>query len=177
MRRRFMTWYVAKREKHNGIPEPPTLPNPRPHILTPSPSTEALSQSCHAASFFQILPIEIRRQILIEAFGDRTIHMDLIYGHPPMPGNKEAHAMIQEWRLGLDKSRPKSWFWRGCTCHRKPPPWHPAIATESYSTRAVDKDRCCVGLAHCCDMWTKNSKELNGCWIGALGWLQTCRQA
>ncbi|KAH7187451.1 hypothetical protein BKA60DRAFT_587781, partial [Fusarium oxysporum] len=124
-----------------------------------------------------ILPIEIRRQILIEAFGDRTIHMDLTYGHPPMPGNKEAHAMIQEWRLGLDKSRPKSWSWRGCTCHRKPPPWHPAIVTESLSTRAVDKDRCCVGLAHCCDMWTKNGKELYGCWIGALGWLQTCRQA
>ncbi|KAF5566510.1 hypothetical protein FPHYL_3735 [Fusarium phyllophilum] len=123
------------------------------------------------------LPCEIRRQVLIEAFGDRTIHMDLTYNHPPMPGNKQAHAMIQEWRLGLDKSRPKGWYWRGCTCHRKPPPWHPAIATESLSARAVDKDRCCVGLAQCCEMWCKNCKELYGCWIGAMGWLQTCKQA
>ncbi|KAF5252511.1 hypothetical protein FANTH_2405 [Fusarium anthophilum] len=177
MKRRFMTWYVAKREKHNGIPEPPTLPTPRPHILTPSPSSDALPQSQQTAPFFQMLPYEIRRQVLIEAFGDRTIHMDLTYNHPPMQGNKRAHAMIQEWRLGLDKSRPKSWYWRGCTCHHKPPPWHPAIATESYSARAVDKDRCCIGLGQCCDMWSKNSKDLYGCWIGAMGWLQTCRQA
>ncbi|KAF5549995.1 hypothetical protein FMEXI_4001 [Fusarium mexicanum] len=177
MKRRFMTWYVAKREKHNGVPEPPTLPTPRPHILTPSPSSETLPQSQQTAPFFQMLPYEIRRQVLIEAFGDRTIHMDLTYNHPPMQGNKRTHAMIQEWRLGLDKSRPKSWYWRGCTCHHKPPPWHPAIATESYSARAVDKDRCCIGLGQCCDMWSKNSKDLYGCWIGAMGWLQTCRQA
>ncbi|KAG4273148.1 hypothetical protein FPRO04_09985 [Fusarium proliferatum] len=177
MKRRLMTWYVAKRERQNGVPEPPTLPSPRPHILTPSPSIEALSQSQQTALFFQMLPYEIRRQVLIEAFGDRTVHMDITYNHPPMPGNKQTHAMIQEWWSGLDKSRPKSWSWRGCTCHRKPPPWHPVIATESYSSRAVDKDRCCVGIAHCCDMWEKNGEELYGCWIGALGWLQTCRQA
>ncbi|KAF5695616.1 hypothetical protein FDENT_241 [Fusarium denticulatum] len=97
MKRRFMTWYVAKREKHNGVPEPPTLPSPRSHFLTPSPSMEALSQSQQNALFFQMLPYEIRKQILTEAFGDRTIHVDLAYSHPSMPGSNKAHAMIQEW--------------------------------------------------------------------------------
>ncbi|KAF4948693.1 hypothetical protein FGADI_9468 [Fusarium gaditjirri] len=149
MRRRFMTWYVAKREKRNGIPEPPILPNPRPHSLTPSPSTEALSQSRQDTPFFQILPHEIRRQILIEAFGGRTVHMDLTYNHPPMPGNEDVHAMNQEWRLGLDKTRPKSWYWRGCTCHRGPPPGSIFFRKGSYSTTAVADDDCCMGLANC----------------------------
>jgi hypothetical protein len=172
-----MTWYVARREKHNGVPEPPTLPRLRPHILTPSPSTEALPQSRQVAPFFQMLPPEIRRQILMMAFGDRTVHMDLTYDHPPMPGKRETHAMNQEWHLGLDKTRPKSWQWKGSTCHRYPPPGSIYFRKGSYSTQAVANDNCCVGLAVCCDMWAKNRKGLYGCWIGVTGWLLACRQA
>ncbi|KAF4334531.1 hypothetical protein FBEOM_11638 [Fusarium beomiforme] len=177
MMRRFMAWYVAKREEHKDIPEPPTLPDPRPSILTPSTSVEALSQSQHTAPLFQKLPPEIRREILIAAFGDRTVHMDLTYDHPSMPGNRKGHTSSQVWWLGVDKTRPKSWYWRGCTCHRVPPPWQYTLSQKRYSISAVAGDGCCVGLAQNCWVWTENGKHRHLCWIGAMGWLLACRQA
>ncbi|KAH7472823.1 hypothetical protein FOMA001_g11848 [Fusarium oxysporum f. sp. matthiolae] len=141
-------------------------------------SMEQLVQSKQPTLFFQMLPPEIRRRILIEAFGDQTVHMDLTYDHPPAQGDKDklAHALIQVWGSGMDKSRPKCWYWRRCTCHRVPPPWDCSWA-RGYSMTAVANDECCVGLAHCCRMWTNNGKKLYWCWIGAMGWLLTCRQA
>ncbi|KFY94706.1 hypothetical protein V500_03100 [Pseudogymnoascus sp. VKM F-4518 (FW-2643)] len=62
------------------IPDPlPFLPFERPSILTPSPSRDALVSSMDSYGYFQLLPYEIRRPILIEALGGRTLHMDLAY--------------------------------------------------------------------------------------------------
>ena len=41
--------------------------------------------------FFQKLPPEIRTEILKQAFGTRTIHIDLIYGYRASPGRKTHH--------------------------------------------------------------------------------------
>ncbi|KFY21172.1 hypothetical protein V491_03102, partial [Pseudogymnoascus sp. VKM F-3775] len=65
---------------------PPLLPMKRPGILTPSPSTEALSLSTERYGYFQLLPYEIRRQILTEALGGRTLHVDLTYLNRPAHG-------------------------------------------------------------------------------------------
>ncbi|KAM7206139.1 hypothetical protein V8F20_002921 [Naviculisporaceae sp. PSN 640] len=62
----------------------PFLPDPRPRHLTPSPSREDLklhgsnlAAGTSESPFFQRLPEEIRRLILIAAFGDRIVHLDL----------------------------------------------------------------------------------------------------
>ncbi|KFY45961.1 hypothetical protein V494_00692 [Pseudogymnoascus sp. VKM F-4513 (FW-928)] len=36
--------------------------------------------------FFQKLPVEIRREIYLAAFGNQTLHLDLQYRHPDIPG-------------------------------------------------------------------------------------------
>ena len=55
------------------------LPVERPSALTPRSSEEHLLWESTACSsmFFTKLPIEIRREIYMIAFGNRTIHIDL----------------------------------------------------------------------------------------------------
>ncbi|KAJ4269902.1 hypothetical protein NW762_001571 [Fusarium torreyae] len=49
-------------------------------------------------TFFQRLPPEIRTKILEHAFGNRTLHIDLIYGYLAIPSH-EAHHHGGVWQL------------------------------------------------------------------------------
>jgi hypothetical protein len=197
MHRRFKEWMDAKRHSRQRVPqdpEIPRLPNPRPYALTPLPSQEQITTLAETVPFFR-LPLELRRKTLIHAFGNRTVHMDLVLTHPLRePLNNEgfiyrstnpAHRQFGDtghlWpytkeNLGLDRSQPKYWQWRGCVCHRLPPPRF-KITVDFHNFIKPGDDRCCEGWAAYCSLWTKMTDKPDSCWIGAMGWLLTCRQA
>lgn len=198
------------------FPEPPMLPQPR-HILTPTPSRDDLRSSNQTASIFTRIPHEIRHEILLQAFGGRTVHIDLVYQHPLNLSRRKNPAIHYgentEQACYLDKDKPKCWQWRGCVCHRTPcnllrigaqkqagildpsggpaikdcPPLYPQAPTsglgeDMYRYWYLDEpgeDSCCKGYANRCGDYTDPSigGKLDACWIGAMGWLLTCRKA
>lgn len=113
----------SKGRKCSATPEPPMLPEPR-HVLTPSPSREEITLQNQTASIFTRLPSEIRHEILLQAFGGRTIYIDLVYQHPlkpPYPTKGSDHyGKNTEQCSYQDRDKPKQWQWRGCVCHRIP---------------------------------------------------------
>ncbi|KAJ4854990.1 uncharacterized protein T069G_10548 [Trichoderma breve] len=181
------------------IPPHPTLPSQRRGRLTPAPSHESLIAASNAAtansSFFTKLPVEIRRKILIEAFGGQTIHMDLIYNHPPQPPEEQTEEMIKkngrfrahgnfnvnvhgvptcdERNLRLDDSQPKRWAWRSSVCHRNGP-----ARCRPEDEVQPGEDYCRFGQSpwHAiCLCWP--GEFPTKCQVGAMGWLCSCRQA
>jgi len=180
-------WINRRRGKTSDDPPPmPVLPAQRPRQLTPTPSCESLMPHAGLAiaesPFFQKLPAEIRRQILIEAFGGQTVHMDLLYESPvsdhasttgdvghcgiPIWDVKECH----EARLGSNSG--KQWLWRGSVCHRNPPmPGPPGHRVQP------SQDLCRFGAVGkgMCQLWPGEYPAK--CFIGAMGWLLSCRQA
>jgi hypothetical protein len=193
----------------------PALPDARPSVLTPSPSHEDLRLSTAAAAtaechFFRKLPGEIRRRILIEAFGGHTVHMDLWHFHPQLPvpaswaareagggmddgsGNAATDAQASSRVVShcnryvtdmpyVDYTVPQRWIWSSSECHRLPPPHHESRLgrplDQDYWNAAEDSCRtgCKILLRKTCAMWCGD--DTSKCFIGAMGWLQSCRQA
>lgn len=186
------SWFKKYRAGRRKDQPPPKLPSERTHQLTPTPSHEALAFSSSGAvtesAFFQKLPVELRRSTLIEAFGGPVVQMDLNYDYPPSPHRSEtadtdlqiAHCdMNMDWYGGkdgpqprLDESQPKQWLWQSSVCHRNPP--NPPLPGH---TVPPSHDLCRIGQTGCnlCELWP-GSFPLK-CFIGAMGWLLTCRQA
>lgn len=179
---------LTKDKSFISEPEIPVLPDPRPRALTPTPSKEHIA--IQSAPFFT-LPPEIRRKILVEAFGDRTIHIDLVLDHALRlqrygrrdPKDRFATGHGHYWpetsgNLGLDRSQAKRWQWRGCVCHRLPPPQYCREKTVPGWEQPAD-DHCREGdsaYPHC-ELWVKALKDPKCCWIRVMGWLLSCRQA
>lgn len=158
--------------------------------LTPTPSAIALPlelQKASPNSIFQRLPVELRRQILIEAFGGRTVHIDLEWGQPrqlrldahPGLGLQVRHCGMVEPPPGTtapvrDNSAPARWRWFGCVCHRDPEP-----TTRSRRRTALISEQwfdvCLQGQAGWCH--TSAGDAPRNCLIGCMGWLTACRQA
>lgn len=169
----------------------PVLLAPRPRLLTPSPSHESLVESATAATansaFFQSLPADLRRQILIEAFGRHTVHMDLSFAHPMVPLTElEARTLAGDIRhcglncesnmlhhspLKLDASKPKAWLWFSCVCHRDPE----YQVRGNYPISEPWTDACRTGAASGCPGWP--GEKPGKCFLGIMGWLLSCRQA
>ncbi|VTT81077.1 unnamed protein product [Fusarium fujikuroi] len=180
MHQRFKSWLEAKRLN-------------RPHRLKGKSAVEPeipflLTPQAQAASIFT-LPPELRRKILVEAFGDRTIHIDLILDHPlrlqrpdrrdpkdRFAANYGHHLPETSGNLCLDRSQPKRWQWRGCVCHRLPPPQYCREKTVPGWEQPAD-DFNCEGESHHCELWIKTLNDPKCCFIGAMGWLLSCRQA
>ncbi|RGP81323.1 carbohydrate-binding module family 50 [Fusarium longipes] len=118
---------VDKPTPPSRITSMPTQSEPR-RILTPSPSEQDLFMSEQNAPFFTLLPSEIRHEILLQAFGGRTVHIDLVYQHPlkpPKPTSGSGHyGEHTEQNCYFDYSKPEYWQWRGCVCHRIPSNMH-----------------------------------------------------
>lgn len=169
----------------------PFLSPQRLRVLTPSSSREFMIASTAAATasspFFLRLPAELRRDILIEAFGDRTIHIDLSFDHPmiSMPEqdkrmlgekirhcglNCESHKLLKS-PLKLDVSKPKAWQWFSCVCHRDPE----NIVRGNGHVLEPWEDECLAGVAGWCQGWPGKAPEK--CFLGIMGWLLACRQA
>ncbi|KAM0350173.1 hypothetical protein ACHAPU_003338 [Fusarium lateritium] len=180
-------------------PDVPHLPDPRPYALTPSSSVQDFKIPPQTPLFFQKLPPEIRYEILVLAFGDRTVHMDLFFNHPfakkllsdRTTMDPYAHGASKTPHLNyLDRTQPPRWQWGGCVCHRNPSPLF-----SRYDDKRVGKfeepggDGCLTGFSFRCieysitvdkDDPTKfgnKKKRPELCLIGALGWLQACRLA
>ncbi len=141
----------------------PGLPPARKHALTPRPSLEDIYQIPRPnGAIFDRLPVELRDQILIFAFGDRTIHIDLQFDLPKLPDSSRhlAHAHVSV-SGETDWMAPPRWAWWSSVCHRN-------LAAEPWD------DRCQSGSPRkiCCGIYPGDS-----CFLGVMGWLLTCRQA
>lgn len=182
---------------------PPRLSRRRRCALTPTSSTTDLTLSQQLSPpqprpergtahspLFQKLPAEIRIQILTAAFGERTLHMDVLPGYPPwrrrpvardraVPGH--AGLFVEPGRAGdgklfpvLDTTARQGWHWHGSICHRNPPG---IDADNSGHSVQPCQDQCRLGITpdDACKLWPGTGPDK--CRVGALGWLQSCRQA
>jgi hypothetical protein len=193
---RWMHRRTRKRAHGSDEEEPspmslmPILPAQRPLMLTPTPSREELLQSVPnvtaKSGFFMRLPADLRRQILTEAFGGRTVHMDLSFDEPllVLRGDELRRAIDATGHYGLwitanGRSQPsalvadrkfKTWEWWGCVCHRDAEcrMRRKGRVSEPYT------DGCRAGVAKCGD-WAGDVPRK--CQLGAMGWLRACRQA
>ena len=142
----------------------PILPRKRERVLTPLPTQETLVRATATAesAFFQRLPLELRLKIYAEAFGQRTVHMDLRYDYPELPG--PSHARLDPDRMNpRDTTVPPAWCWWSSVCHR-----HPLL--EAWA------DECRTGMGTAaCHLYPGEMPEK--CFLGAMGWLLSCRQA
>ncbi|KAF5544801.1 hypothetical protein FPHYL_10937 [Fusarium phyllophilum] len=181
-------------EKEDAIEKLSLLPNPpsRPRCLTPSGFRDVAEEPGLPKPTFQHcayykLPPDIRRFILILAFGNRRLHMDFSYDYPDMtsdliqPLDKNHCGIIMENMYGdklrvVDDTKPRSWIWWGSVCHRLPPDLD-LSRTGPMTHGGPDgpwADTCRVGEARHCDSWPGSFPAK--CRVGAKGWLLSCRQ-
>lgn len=186
MRQLLKTWLNATslrrqgkgkgKEKGNSSPAMPCLPTPRRGALTPTPSTQDLKSLSQIAPIFSRLPTEIRRQILVIAFGSRTLHMDLallptlqLADFERFKGCCNLHTAYKIQSYG-SRDRSLNWQWRSYQCDRGlPAEYYTLVQFEEYEIAPADDE--CSRRTHCCD------DRFNMCWVGAMGWLLACRQA
>ena len=135
MRKILSQWRRGEPES-NATPPLPVLPAKRGRRLSIPPTSDNATE---ASAFFVILPLEIRRKILIAAFGDQTIHLDLRLAHPlqePDPPPKNPF-----WARAGGSSRSAS---HGKTPSEETAPWNrkPSHAnTHSTDDRDPTKPR------------------------------------
>lgn len=173
--RRISLWFDrALRQSGFSRRPPPPLPSPRPRPITPSNN----GLQCHLQTqspFFTRLPPELRKAILLYAFGNRTIHMQLMLDHPQVDVAEDSSSHDCHRRLARrrDVSAPKQWLWRSCDCHRNPP-W--LIRQHMYWYMCWNRpelDSCFEGgFSCCCRYWQPSEGR-----VGVLGWLRSCRWA
>ncbi|KAF5632401.1 multidrug resistance [Fusarium tjaetaba] len=181
-------------EKEDAIEKLSLLPNPplRVRCITPSGFRDVAEEPGLPKPTFQHcayykLPPDIRRYILILAFGNRRLHMDFSYDYPDMtsdliqPLDKNHCGIVMENMYGdklrvVDDTKPRSWIWWGSVCHRLPPDLN--ISQTGPMTHGGPDgpwaDTCRVGEARHCDSWPGSLPAK--CRIGVMGWLQSCRQ-
>ncbi|KAI9158368.1 hypothetical protein HJFPF1_06362 [Paramyrothecium foliicola] len=183
IRQRVSRWLNRALPRSSNDPNDlSTAPEPLP-TLRPRPITPSDSVPCHPqkqSAFFARLPPEIRRAILLYAFGNSTMHMDLSFDHPMLeradinPRGSRAHCGFSEQR---DLSTPRKWTWRSCVCHRNlpwPPPPH---NWWRYNWYRPDWDQCLKGNGLVCGPRYWLGEWPFKCRVGALGWLLSCRAA
>ncbi|KAK2480795.1 hypothetical protein H9L39_06434 [Fusarium oxysporum f. sp. albedinis] len=126
-------------EKEDAIEKLSLLPDPpfQPRCITSSGFRDVAEEPGLPKPTFQHcayykLPPDIRRYILIPAFGNRRLHMDISYDYPDMsseliqPLDKNHCDIVIENMYGdrqrvVDDTKPRSWIWWGSVCHRLPP--------------------------------------------------------
>ncbi|KAL5349410.1 hypothetical protein ACLOAV_005701 [Pseudogymnoascus australis] len=198
----FKKWLREKlpwKKEETVLTKPPLpfLPTKRPNILTPSPSQKNVVSSMDNYGIFHRLPLEIRRTILIEAFGGRTLHMDLSYDYPLVRKSERRTTTFTHCGLGSsltrNSKRPQTWQWFGCVCHR-PDHWSdesPYSSLYPYSSQLPkldkigvvdrklrpDQDGCLSGVVDGGSSECGPAGEEDKCFIGVMGWLLACRQA
>ncbi|KAF2659548.1 hypothetical protein K491DRAFT_689159 [Lophiostoma macrostomum CBS 122681] len=160
MQKRILNHFGLSKESKNTktTVSLPTLPNTGTRSFTRSldrRNTSLLSVADPKTSspFFQVLPTEIRRQILVEAFGKQRLHIRLDRSLPP----------ARKWRK---KSR-ETWLWASPRCHRDAPtlPFLSCI----YAWDDLCLDRSCKEINYHSTMCDHT--------LGAMGWILASRQA
>ncbi|CAH0057630.1 unnamed protein product [Clonostachys solani] len=156
------------------------------HLLQPIPGPAPINikdnqtDSKPNGRFFSMLPPEVRRRILVHAFGRRTMHMHVKFQSPwaladAEPQDMAAHARLEPF---IRHDQPQRWIWYGCVCHRSEPEDDPLSLGRTRSwpvkQRSYFLDGCLKGEGTC-SKWP--GAWPSKCQIGATGWLRTCRQA
>jgi hypothetical protein len=165
-------------------------------VAAVKPSSLWNATAAPTGPFFSLLPAEVRRRILIYAFGDKTLHMDLRlrqsirpptgacdfywarlpYTHGPITWN-HAGILTPSKTATESQEAKKRWRWYSCVCHRFPargPDALPMGRRRNYpwiQYREPEDDLCLRG-GGCCDQWPVDS-----CKLGIMGWLLSCRQS
>ncbi|KAI9148806.1 Sodium transport ATPase 5 [Paramyrothecium foliicola] len=188
-------WLANSPTDPEFVPSPPLLPDPRPRALTPPGFRHDSSKNAPHALFqescaFFRLPPNIRQDILRLAFGDSGLHMTLSYERPDAPDqvDPENHCGIANRRWARrqlrsrDPEQPKSWQWWSSVCHRLAPDasgpssrFNREILWAHSRSEMPWADNCRNGDAANCFAW-KSSDGTFACFIGAMGWLLSCRQ-
>lgn len=149
-------------------PPLPSLPAPSDLPLAP-PKVQPQAQS----PFFR-LPAELRYRILREAFGNRTVHVDLAFrpplfnhetsgGRGPLHGDYPPQAYFPGPRGGAS-----AWRWYSCVCHLNAPPGVPEIEVPLFF------DECLRGMGRTCHLWPGSLPDK--CQVGITGLLLSCKQ-
>ncbi|KAH8172089.1 hypothetical protein LIA77_08857 [Sarocladium implicatum] len=144
-------------------PDFPTLKIPRPRDLTPEPSRGSPEPN---GPFFTRLPFEVRQQVLCEAFGGNTLHMDFRY---------DGKRNVPKYGASPADASPANSCWWGAVCHRLKPPHLRKSFDRLYGALEPAEDTCRFERPYHCKEWP-GSDEVK-CKIGAMGWLRSCRQA
>ncbi len=146
----------------NTVSTMPKLPSSRPRAITMSHSDISQERS----QFFTMLPGELRENVYLYLFGHRTIHIDLQYDHADRIGAQHANLAGPFCK---DMSTPKQWRWWSCMCHRIQKEVHGELFVLDFWL-----DNCRSGEQTYCKWAFPDRSE---CFVGALGWLSSCRQA
>ena len=172
----------------------PFLPATSPRPLAPASARGDENQGAERSrdnyGLFSRVPYELRRQILVEAFGERRLHVDLSYSRPLARSAEASGSGSEATRhCGLgselvpDHSQPEAWRWFGCVCHRragyseeeKRARWD---ACKSLQSIEPCDDGCLQGSELLCSCRAEQSDGGSAaCFVGVLGWLLACRQA
>ena len=158
---------AGRKASEPAVPPLPVLLSTRKHLLTPSSSLENLKPFIEPnGPFFERLPAELRHQIYVAAFGDRTVHLDLRQECPRLVEAPKAptHAQVSEDGGERNHKAGSRWVWRSSVCHRHPmaPAW---------------ADQCQLGSPRqMCDTFYAGQWP-GKCYLGVMGWISACRQA
>lgn len=133
----------------------------------PSSSSPQQEDGAADSAFFLRLPLEIRRLILVEAFGDRTLHVE--YSDPP-PTSSIAAVLLAPFR----RARPRS-GWHAVVCDSVAPG---KSSSESLWKTGGRKDVCPAerSMARTCRVAASDPRARRAR-VGAVGWLRTSRRA
>lgn len=144
----------------------------------PSPSSESLFTAAASATansdFFQLLPFELREKILIDAFGDRTVHIDFQYEYPLLPLEKRGRprtpgSCLKQQFETVDILKPRKWQWRSSICHLN-------VLLGLFGRNTSPCDDLYYREQDICSYWGSQG-PMEKCSVGALGWLLSCRPA
>ncbi|CAG9954852.1 unnamed protein product [Clonostachys rosea f. rosea IK726] len=165
----------------------------------------AMGKTANRSPFFTKLPPEIREMILVEAFGNQTIHLDLSLRYPfyEMKGQPKiiqgeryhycAHAKIRPLsfenysvdsdtlneKTTYDTTKRKKWRWLSCVCHRQPPTAKrfPFGRRHNHWGSTFNEPHFdrCLAGRGYCPLWP--GEWPSKCFVGVYGWLLSCRQA
>ncbi|KAH8705668.1 hypothetical protein BGW36DRAFT_367975 [Talaromyces proteolyticus] len=166
---------VPENSEVDPLPFLPTKRNP----ITPSPSTDCLL-NIDSYGIFGKLPPEIRRQILIQAFGNRTWHVDLNYipsqlniAHQKKQLSRDTY--LKNPGLKTDDEESPSWQWFSCECFRWEH-WHRGVKYPGHMHLPYG-DNCLGGQVCSCGGDGKHVRKPREHSIGIMGWLLSCRMA
>lgn len=131
-------------------------------------------------NFFKRLPFDMRRRIIVTAFGDQIIHLSLEWAPPvELPGEDEYRnpvygPMTMSENTERDETHgilwnercPAYWQWGSCFC-RRTPAFKSERAHQNVCKSGLLNDECLEDIL----------REPLHCRIGVMGWLLSCRQA
>jgi hypothetical protein len=175
-------------------------------LVSLPPRPKSLAESWHPAqqtqAAFYKLPTELRQLVLREAFGGRTLHLDVRSRNSLHTLSMSAPGDIFEtyrpaargWRRLVPWFWPKSyrhtihtsesleelpaWKWYGCFCHRGRVVWSDALWVWHCDALApLFSDGCWRGGPWCCKRDDVEARVPDDARVAAIGFLLSCKRA